>query len=251
MQLFKRNKGKGLDSSNLIPLFILGTLGLQCFNLLLNSGSVISQWAIAHKPAPAMVQLLDGHSVAMEPVETTQRTPALIRQFTKDALSLMFTWNSKIPVNDSDQRRGTSIIKDAGVSVGSGRITTSSWQASFSLTEDFRNAFLEQIAKLTPSEVFVGGAQSVLSFESISQPKPIVPGKWQVDVVANLLLFDSTHPQGMVVPFNKSIFIRASEPTTDPLPDHSTPIQQAVYRIQTGGLQIYEIRDLDIQQLNQ
>lgn len=251
MQLLKRNKGKRIDSSDLIPLFILGTLGLQCFNLLLNSGSVLSQWAIAHKPAPAMVQLLDGHSVAMEPVETTQRAPVLIRQFTKDALSLMFTWNSKLPAKASDPGQSPTTVKDAGVSVGSGRITTSSWQASFALSEDFRNAFLTQIAKLTPSEVFVGGAQSVLSFESISEPRPIKQGKWQVDVVANLLIFDSTHPQGMVVPFNKSVFLRAKEPTTDPLPEQSTPIQQAVYRIQTDGLQIYEIRDLDIQQLNQ
>ena len=240
------NRKQKLDSSDILPLFALGTLGLQALILLINLGSVVSLWTMAHKPAPAMVQLLDGHSVAMEPVDANQRTPSVIRQFVKDSLGLMFTWNSKI----SAPKEASGDVRDPGVSVGSGRITTSSWQASFALKEDFRNAFLEQIAKMTPSDVFNGEAQSVLSFESVSEPRPIKSGEWQIDMVANLLIFDSTHPQGLAIPLNKSVFVTAIEPTTDPLPDHSSPIQKAVYHVQTNGLQIREIRDLDIQQLN-
>lgn len=249
MQILKQKQR--FDSSDILPLFALGTLGLQVLLLLISLGSVISLWSIAHKPAPAMVQLLDGHSIAMEPVDTNQRSPATIRQFTKDSLGLMFTWNSKIQSNKDDANPSSpDAVKDPGVSVGTGRITTSSWQSSFALREDFRNSFLEQVAKLTPSDVFSGNAQSVLSFESISQPKLIKPGEWQVDLVANLLIFDSAHPQGNAIPFNKTVFVTAIEPTTDPLPEQSSPIQKAVYHVQANGLQIREIRDLDIEQLN-
>jgi len=249
MQLLKYKQR--IDSSNILPLFAIGTLGLQVLLLLISVGSAISVWSIARKPAPAMVQLLDGHSVAMEPVETHQRTPATVRQFTKDSLGLMFTWNSKIQSSKDEANSGKSdSVKDPGVSVGTGRITTSSWQASFALREDFRNSFLEQVAKLTPSDVFNGDAQSVLSFESVSQPKLIKPGEWQIDLVANLLIFDSTHPQGKAIPFNKTVFVTAVEPTTDPLAEHSSPIQKAVYHVQASGLQIREIRDLAIEQLN-
>jgi hypothetical protein len=253
MQILK-HKPK-FDSSDILPLFALGTLGLQLLLLLITFGGVVSLWSMARKPAPAMVQLVDGRSVAMEPVDSNQRTPAVVQQYVKNALSLMLTWNTKIPVSKEASAiasKAPEPIKDPGVSMpGGGRITTTSWQASFALAEDFRNPFLEQIAKLTPAEVFSGGAQSVLSFELISNPKPIRGGEWQVDVVANLMVFDSAHPQGMAVPFNKSIFVRAIAPTSDPLPDTSSPIQKAVYRIQENGLQIREIRDLDIQQLNQ
>ncbi|MBN8564867.1 MAG: hypothetical protein J0L70_30500 [Leptolyngbya sp. UWPOB_LEPTO1] len=247
MQILKHKQR--FDSSAILPLFALSTLGLQILLLLISLGSAISVWSIARKPVPAMVQLLDGHSVAMEPVDPHQRTPSIIRQFTKDSLGLMFTWSSKIQgSNVKPNAPGT--VRDPGISIGTGRITTSSWQASFALREDFRNAFLEQVAKLTPSDVFNGDAQSVLSFESISEPRLIKPGEWQIDLVANLLIFDSTHPQGNAVPFNKSVFVTAIEPTTDPLPEHSSPIQKAVYHVQTSGLQIREIRDLDIEQLN-
>jgi len=249
MQILKQKQR--FDSSDILPLFALGTLGLQVLLLLISLGSVVSLWSIAHKPAPAMVQLLDGHSIAMEPVDTNQRTPSTIRQFTKDSLGLMFTWSSKIQANKDNANPGSpDSVKDPGVSVGTGRITTSSWQSSFALREDFRNSFLEQVAKLTPSDVFSGNAQSVLSFESISQPRLIKPGEWQVDLVANLLIFDSAHPQGNAIPFNKSVFVTAIEPTTDPLPEQSSPIQKAVYHVQANGLQIREIRDLDIEQLN-
>lgn len=249
MQILKHKPR--FDSSDILPLFALGTLGLQVLLLLISLGSAISLWSIAHKPAPAMVQMLDGHSVGMEPVDTNQRTPSTIRQFTKDSLGLMFTWNTKLQANKDDANSSVAdTVKDPGVSVGTGRITTSSWQSSFALREDFRNSFLEQVSKLTPSDIFNGNAQSVLSFESISQPKLIKPGEWQVDLVANLLIFDSAHPQGNAIPFNKTVFVTAIEPTTDPLPNQSSPIQKAVYHVQTNGLQIREIRDLDIEQLN-
>ena len=257
MQLLKPKRR--FDSSDILPLFALGTLGIQGLVLLLGIINTARVNHLAHKPAPAMVQMLDGRSVSMEPVDHLQRTPETVHRFVKDSLALMFTWNSKVttvPANPATRSQlmapATQPVTDPGVSLGGngGKVTASSWQASFALQEDFRSQFLAAIATLTPPEVFTGKAQSVLSFESVSQPKPMDDDTWQVDVVANLLIFDGTHPQGLTVPFNKSVFVAAIEPTTDPLPDHSTPIQQAVYRLKQSGLQIREMRDLDIQTLN-
>jgi hypothetical protein len=250
MQLLKQTKRR-FNSSDILPLFAIGTLGIQVIVLLLTLSGLASLWAIAHKPAPAMVQLVDGRSVAMEPADHLTRTPENIRRFVKDSLSLMFTWTAKIPaVNSNGPTNVSAMVNDPGIAVGGGRITTATWQGSFALKEDFRTPFLQQVAKMTPPSVFGSNAQAVLSFESVSDPKPIQLGVWQVDVVANLLIFDPQHPQGFATSFNKSIFIQATEPTTDPLPENSTPIQKALYRVQQNGLQITEMHDLDIQQLN-
>ena len=242
------NTKRRFDSSDILPLFAVGTLGLQLLNLFLNSGSAIALWSLSHKPAPAMVQLLDGHSVAMESVDHNARSPELIRQFVKGSLGLMFKWSTTLPA--SQAAGTTSTLSDPGVAIAGKRVTTSSWQASAVFSEDFRMPFLEEIAKLTPQEVFGGGTQGLLNITSISDPKPIAPGKWKIDIVAHLMIYDATHPAGRSIPFNKSIFIQAIEPAIDPLPESSTPIQKAIYQMRQDGLEIIEIQDLDIQQLN-
>lgn len=247
-------KKSRLKSSDVLPLFVLGTLGLHILVLLLLFGNFLGLWSLYHKPAPSMVQLLDGRAVAMTPVDHLDRTPEGLRQFTKNSLALMFTWSSKIqaPANPGDSTSGsTGMISDPGVQVKNGKVTTAAWQSSFALKEDFRTQLLDEIATMTPGSVFGNGAQSVLSFESISDPKPTADGQWQIDVVSNLLLFDDSHPQGLAIPFNKTIFLSAVEPTTDPLPEASTPIQRALYRVKQGGLEITQMQDLDIQHIGQ
>jgi hypothetical protein len=201
---------------------------------------------LARRPVPSLVQLVDGHSISAEAVDPSQRTPEVIQQFVKTSMGLMFTWNSQGQPADTTTANTPA---DQGVPIGHGRITTTSWQASFALKEDFRTAFLDQVAAITPPGVFNGSAQSVLNIETISTPRELQAGYWQVDMVAHLLIFDPTHPQGLAVPFNKSLFVQAVEPATDPLPEISTPLQKAVYRLRENGLEITEIRDLDLQQL--
>lgn len=256
MQLLNERNRKFLKSSDLLPLSVVVSIGIQGMVLLILLGNSFGLNAILHKPVPSLVQLLDGSSIATEPIDPNQRTPEVTRQFVKSALGMMFTWNTKVQVNNPDNASSPQTITDQGVQISgtdgsAGQVTTASWQASFALSEDFRSQFLLQIAELTPREVFSGTAQSVLSLESISDPQPISTGVWQVDVVASLLVFDSQYPQGHAIPFNKSIFVRAVEPALDPLPSDSTPIQKAVYTMRQSGLEITEMQDIDIQQLNQ
>lgn len=257
MQLLNNERNrKFLKSSDLLPFAVLVGIGLNSVVLLLAVGNSIGLSAIARKPAPSLVQLVGGKSIATEPVDPNQRTPDVVRQFVKSSLGMMFTWNAKVQVADPNAAAASSsAVTDPGVQLNgadgsSGRVTTASWQSSFALAEDFRNQFLLQIAKMTPPEIFSGNAQSVLSIESISDPKPVANGQWQVDMVSNLLIFDSQFPQGRAIPFNKSIFVKAVEPALDPLPDSSTPIQKAVYTMRQSGLEVTEMQDIDVQQLN-
>jgi hypothetical protein len=244
MQLL--NRSRRFHSSDILPLFVLGTFGVQGLLLVLTLLNTTRITRLAHRPVPSLVQLVDGHSISTEAVDPSQRTPEVIQQFVKTSMALMFTWN---PQGQPTETADSSTATDQGVPIGHGRITTSSWQASFALKEDFRTAFLDQVAAITPPGVFSGSAQSVLNIETISTPRELQAGYWQVDMVANLLIFDPTHPQGLAVPFNKSLFVQAVEAAADPLPEISTPLQKAVYRLRENGLEITEIRDLDIQQL--
>ncbi|WP_083887221.1 hypothetical protein [Nodosilinea nodulosa] len=245
MQLL--NRSRRFHSSDILPLFVLGTLGIQGLLLVMTLLNTARINHLAHRPVPSLVQLVDGHSISTEAVDPNQRTPEVIQQFVKTAMGLMFTWNSQGQTTDT--ATAASAPAAQGVPVNHGRITTASWQASFALKEDFRTAFLDQVAAITPPGIFSGSAQSVLTIETISTPKELQAGYWQVDIVANLLIFDPTHPQGLAIPFNKSLFVQAVEPAEDPLPETSTPLQKAVYRLRENGLEITEIRDLDIQQL--
>ncbi|NES64170.1 MAG: hypothetical protein F6K24_02340 [Okeania sp. SIO2D1] len=85
----------------------------------------------------------------------------------------------------------------------------SSWEASFAISESFRTTFLKAIAELTPDDVFRGKAQSVLTFQYISEPTVIDRGKWELNLVANLLIITSSHPEGIRIPVNKIIIVEA------------------------------------------
>lgn len=170
MQLLKRTKGR-FDSSDILPMFAIGTLVLQFLGLTLGMVNSSRISSLAHKPAPSMVQMIDGKTSAMQPVEHLDRTPDVVKTFTKSALAEMFTWNAKRTENASETTltaTSAKVIVDPGVPVGdSGKVTSSSWAASMAWKEDFRSKFLQAVATLTPADVFSGNAQSVLTFESV------------------------------------------------------------------------------------
>ncbi|MGC1528408.1 MAG: hypothetical protein WA783_20340 [Phormidesmis sp.] len=197
---------------------------------------------IGGKETPSLVQLEDGRSIAVEPLDKYDRTPKVIVEFVRESLSQLFTWNATSKVDDNGLTR--TVVSDDGVEIEGDRITTRTWKASFSIAEDFRTQMLAEIAALTPDEIFNGTAQSVLNIDSIATPVEIEPGLWEVNIVATLLVFDSRHPEGLAVPFNKKMVVAAVEPSQDPLPEETTSIQKAVYQTRASGLMIQEMYEL-------
>ncbi|MEM1291124.1 MAG: hypothetical protein AAGH67_06610 [Cyanobacteria bacterium P01_H01_bin.162] len=239
MALLTHKKTGPLAPENLLPLFVVVSLvmgGLSLLGLAI-LGTVTAR--LANRPVPTLVQTVDGESILTEPMDHLDRTPETIRRFTADTLTMMFTWN---PVQQD--ANGGRVVTDQGVEVGKARATTRSWQASFALAEDFRPTFLAEVGEMTPPDVFAGTAQSVLNIESLSDPKRLAAGQWEIEVVANLIIFHPQHPQGLAIPFNKKILLKAVEPPSDPLAAEATGIQQAVYRVRSSGLQIEQMIEI-------
>lgn len=237
------SKKKGLFASdNLLPLFVVISLIASAINLLLLMSLVIATFQVAKRPETRLVQLVDGRSVLTEPIDHLERSPETIRLFTRNALSMMFTWNAITQAPDAAGVVQT--MTDQGVDVAGGRATTKSWQASFAFSEDFRGPFLQAVAGMTPPEIFTGKAQSVFNITTLSDPLKVEDGEWVVEVVGNLIIFDQQSPRGRAIPFNKEIYLRAVDPPADPLPKDASPIQQAVYQVRSAGLEITEMNEL-------
>lgn len=230
--------------------FLVSTSALQLLNLLFLVFLSISYLNIANKKPPSLVQLSNGQSFTTAPMGNKERTPAVIQRFTADTLTRLMTWTGKLPaasgVNQNYQ-------PDVGVEIktdkGNKRIATTTWQASFAVSEDFRPELLRKLAELTPSEVFSGQSQVVLVTQEVTPPIQVAPGKWKVSVVANLQVFSKEQSEGKAVPFNKEVFIQAVD--TAPLASGSTPLEQVIYEIRQARLEIYAMRDLPQQNLTQ
>lgn len=234
-------KQKIIKQSNLLPMFIWAALLMGGGGLLLGILSLLTSLYIGGKDVPSLVQLQDGQSALVEPVNSQYRSDELITAYVQESMSQLFTWNT---VNQD--QNGSRRVTDIGVSVGGNRkVPTRAWQASFSLSNDFRETFMLEMAEsFIPSGVLSGEAQSALLIESLSEPRPIKEGFWEVDMVSFLVIFDGRNPQGKATSFNKTLVLRAVEPSLDPLPEETTPIQKAVYKTRSKGLEIYEIFEI-------
>lgn len=220
------------DVSTLQSIFIIVSLLLGITNLFFQLVLVVGVSMWANKDVPSLVQLRDGRSITTEAFDSDFRTPEITREFVRKILMMMFTWQ---PSNHQ-----------SGIEIDGNSVTVNSWEASFAFQEELRPFVLSQVSEMTPQEVFKGAAQSALSIESIGDPSLLEDGNFEVDVVANLVIFSPNHPQGTAVPFNKTIVLHPIPPHLDPLPEDSSPIQQAVYRTRESGLEIVEMRDLDL-----
>ena len=237
-------KQKILHQSNLLPLLIWASLGMGAASLGLGFLNFISNLYIARKDVPTLVQLQDGQSALVEPADSRFRSNEMIKSFVEESMSQLFTWNTVSQNSDGSRR-----LSDKGVAVGDGRkVPTRTWQASFSLSNDFRETFMQEMASsFIPTGVLTGDAQSALLIESLTEPRAVGKGLWELDMVAFIVIFDGRNPQGKATSFNKTLVVRAVEPSIDPLPEETTPIQKAVYQTRAKGLEIYEIYELSSQ----
>jgi hypothetical protein len=233
---------------NTLTTFAIATFGLHLLTLILLvfQGLTIRQLSL-RKP-PNFVQLVDGQIVNKD---NLTREPETIRQFTMKIMTSMFDWSGELPPQTIEQV--SQAKPDAGILIrtingGSKRVTTSSWLASFALSEDFRQGFLSTIAEMTPPEVFANnqsqGISAKLAIKRVDPPQQISPGEWRVSMVADLIQQKRGDERKVIVPFNKDLLIRATDSFDYSLPEKATNLQKAIYSTRTDKLEIYEMRDL-------
>ncbi len=239
---------------DLFGAFLVVTGGLQLANLFFLFFMFIGYLNIANKKPPSLVQLANGQSFTTAPMGDKDRTPAVVQRFTADTLTRLMTWTGKLPaVANTSPNTLQTYQADNGVDIktekGNQKVATTTWQASFAISEDFRPELLKKIAELTPPEVFTGQTQVVLITQEITAPVLIAPGKWKVTIVANLQVFSQDNSVGKAVPFNKEVFVQAID--TAPLTAGATPLEQVIYEIRQARLEIYAMRDLPRKDLTQ
>ncbi|WP_138499369.1 hypothetical protein [Nostoc sp. PA-18-2419] len=234
---------------SVLTIFAIATFSLHLLVLLLFlfQGIIIRQLSV-RKP-PNFVQLIDGKPITE--IDDLKREPEAIRQFVSKTMSAMFNWSGTLPPQKIEEVANPK--SDLGIAIrtpqgGSQKISTTSWIASFALSEDFRKGFLSTIAQITPPEVFSEnrnqGMTSQLVIKRVYPPKEIAPGKWRVGMVADLIQKNRSDDRKVITPFNKDFLVRTADYFPNPELDTSTDLQKAIYSVRADRLEIYEMRDL-------
>lgn len=235
--LTRKSKLPKLDSSDILPLAFAGLSIGVCILSIGVFWLAVSFSRLANQKPPTLVQQVNGQAFTVRTADYHYREPEVIRRLVSDWAMMTFTWG-KLP------NEGEAV--DEEMQVGSDRIPSSVWEASFALSPAFRDAFLQMFAtEVFPEGVFEGKVSAVLVPQHISPPQMVSEGRWQVDLVATRILFDETHPSGYTIPFNRRIYVRAVEPPREPLIRNASEYQQIVYQMLEGGVQIEEIRPLN------
>ncbi len=234
---------------SLLTVFAIATFGLHLLTLILLIYQGINIRQLSIQKPPSFVQLVDGKNVDI--TDNLSREPEVIRQFVSKAMTSMFNWSGKLPpqsIEDISQPK-----PDPGIliqtSLGSSqRISTTSWIASFALSEDFRKGFLSKIAEITPPDVFYNNPKQVITgqlvIKRIYPPQKTAPGEWRVGMVADLVQKKQADNRTIVTAFNKDLLVRSVDYFPYPQANISTDIQKAIYSTRADKLEIYEIRNL-------
>ncbi|MEL6493958.1 MAG: hypothetical protein AAFQ41_02395 [Cyanobacteria bacterium J06623_7] len=247
VRLLKKTQQK--QKVSLLSILAIATLSLHILTLALLILQGLSIRQLYLRKPPTFVQLINGKKV--DNIKDLERDPDVIQQFVSKVSILMFNWSGKLPpqtIKDVSQPTpdlGISIATEQG---SSEKVSTSSWMASFALSEDFRPAFLREIASITPREIFSNIPREAISaqliIKRIDRPEEIAPGKWRVRMVANLIQKKTNTNRQVIIPYNKDFLIRAVDYFSHPLASNASNLQQAIYNIRSDRLEIYEIRDL-------
>ncbi|WP_445636530.1 POTRA domain-containing protein [Nostoc sp. DSM 114161] len=240
---------KGKRTVSVLTIFAIATFSLHLLVLLLFLFQGITIRQLALRKPPNFVQLIDGKKV--DEIDDLKRDPEAIRQFISKTMIAMFKWSGTLPAQRIEEVANPK--PDLGILIrtpqgGSQKISTTSWIASFALSEDFRKGFLSTIAEITPPEVFSEnpkqGMTSELVIKRVYPPKEIEPGKWRVGMVADLVQKNRGDGRRVITPFNKDFLVRATDYFPNPQMESGTDLQKAIYSVRADRLEIYEIRDL-------
>ncbi len=228
------------DAYGKLVIVCLAGTGLT---LVFNFGLLIGIFQVANKPPPTLVQLSNGDSINVIPIDSSERTDEAILTFLNDIFTLTFTWSGTMP----DPQNPGKFIVDSGVDISGedgqkiGKVPTTVWSASLGMELNFRQEFLRQIAELIPQSVFTQKTQVAFVPVSFSPPEQVSDGRWKVRLISNLLFFKDLGEVSQVVPYNVDIYVRSVVPPNQLLVNQlSDRFKSSVSK--TLALQVAEIR---------
>ncbi|WP_017314405.1 hypothetical protein [Mastigocladopsis repens] len=234
---------------NVLTIFTIFTFILHFSTVIFLLFQGLRIYDISQKKPLTLAQLVDGKTTPE--INSLEREPEAIRQFISKTMAAMFNWSGTLPPGTIEDV--TNPKPDAGILVNTlqgftKRVSTSSWVASFALSEDFRHGFLAQVADMTPPEVFSNNKSQELAaqlvIERVYPPEKIAPGRWRVGMVANIVQVRRSDNKKILTPFNKDFLVRSVDSFEHPLANSITPLQKAVYSVRSQKLEIYEVSNL-------
>jgi hypothetical protein len=221
MQILKTENKR---TTNILPLLAVGTFSLHLVTLLalMFHGNMLQE--LQRKEAStSMVQLANGSTIEVDPQQYLERYPETIRRFVGQTMTLMFTWSEQQP-----PRTIWLLVSEL-------------------LSNDSQSRFEKEVNDLITQNQLVNiseGTETAFVIRRISQPEQIEEGKWKVQMLANLLVFRGTDPQGQSTPFNKQILVQVTDEPAMKLPQTRLPWHLAVRRLSEAKLEIYKICDI-------
>jgi hypothetical protein len=232
-------------TKNFVALLVLISVGFSGLTLLLQMVVVANVINLAKKPAPSLVQLSNGEAIKVQAISSQERSLEVVQRFTTESLILLMSWTNDLPSTNGENKAvdpGALVKTQAGEK----RITTSTFQASFTLNENLRDEVVKLLAEMTPVEVFSGNVKTTLKFQHVTIPSLVEQGKWKITVVGTLLKYQRGRGDVTKVPFNKELIIQAID--TPALPKDgkfSNELETLVYTIRQAGLEIVSMKDID------
>lgn len=222
------------ESQALVVLgLIVGALLLSLLGnliLLLNNRSLVQRGSV-------YVQQPDGFTEIAKEFEELHRQNATLKRTVATWIQLTFEWDNRIP--DSD-------MTDEGMEFAGTTVPTKVYLASIVMEDGFRREFLRALGEdVVPVDVYTGNRRSLVRFYSISTPRKIADGRWEVDVVSTRIeLVNGVEERE--VDFNRTFTLQAIPPVQPALDDEPDAFRREAYALLNNGLLITEIRPLDV-----
>ncbi len=234
---------------SILTIFAIATFSLHLLVLFIFLSQGLNIRQLSQRKPSHFIQTIDGQPIGN--TDTLARDSQAIRQFVSQTMISIFNWSGTLPPQTIEEVAKAK--PDPGILVitltgGSKKVTTSTWVASFAISEDFRKGFLSVLADMTPPEIFASNTNQAMSaqltIKRVYPPIQISPGKWRVGMVADLVQTRKFDGKKLITPFNKDVLVRAVDYFPYPLPEISTDLQKAIYSSRAEKLEIYEIRNL-------
>jgi hypothetical protein len=209
----------------------MAALGFMGVNGLLLIVILAMQFAAATRPITPFVTRGNGEIESLEYMAGNDRNPALIADFARSQMIGIFTWRNTLPVEGNPP--------DPGITVGQGKISTTSYRYTFGLSTAFAEVFRTKLASVMAKLTTNGAQETIYIPANISKPVLVSPGTWTVDVVGSLF-YSRDIKVGSSIPINRRLTIRAVPPLTlseASLLYKDKGLAVAVARIRSQGLE--------------